>query len=87
MDNYVVGFLIIGIMLTFAGFHAIDNAWNMDSGCVDMALNGETLYSRSELYRYGVQQIFMAMMSFMMCCFIPTLRVKKNLKMTKLKNN
>lgn len=87
MHELTAIFMVLGIVLLMGGFHRIDNAWNMDSGCVDMALNGYTKYTKPELYRQGLLDIFLGMLAFILACFIPGLVVKKSLSVCGSKNN
>lgn len=78
-DIIVTGLFIAGLIGFFMGFHSIDNAWNLDSACWDMALDGESKYTKSELYRHGWQQMFNSLLAFFLSFIISVIRVKKKI--------
>jgi len=67
---------IIATVVFFIGFHSIDNAWNMSSTCWDSDLLNNQ-YTRTELYKMGLAQVFFSFVLFFISVFISNLRVKK----------
>lgn len=50
--------LVLAVFLIMAGYHNIDLAWNMDSGCMDF--NGIIYQDRQGLYTSGLHLMFSA---------------------------
>lgn len=72
-----VFFMVTGIFVFMTGFHNIDLAINMDSGCLDTALLGE-VRTKSEIYRMGVSQILLGNVFEVVAVFYSLFAVNKS---------
>ena len=69
MNNLTVILLIIGMACFVLGFHNLDIAWNMDSNCLDTALDG-TIRNRVEIYQLAIIQMFVSFFAVVACVFL-----------------
>lgn len=79
MNPYEAALVITGICVFFIGFHNLDLAFNMDSNCLDTALDGNTIRSKPELYLLSLKQLFLAMIFFIIAVFYSVYRKKKSI--------
>lgn len=75
-----VAFMFVALTVFWIGFHSVDLAYNMDSGCIDW--NGSIYQTRNDMYINGNKLMFNSMFWWFMAVivlFIPNPRVKKTL--------
>jgi hypothetical protein len=79
IETVKVFMLVCSVFCFCIGFHNLDLAWNMDSGCLDTALDGTTTRSQNEIYQLSVKQLFLAFIFSVLIFFIPNIRATKPL--------
>lgn len=79
-------FIVMALVAFFMiGFHNLDLAFNMDSGCLDTALNG-VVRNRSEMYRLALSQLLIAFFLMVTFFIISDCRVNKTLNFSDRNN-
>lgn len=78
MNNLACAIIILATIVFMIGFHNLDLAWNMDSGCLDTALFGE-VRNRNEIYQMALKQMFSGFFLSVLAIFLPDIRVNKSL--------
>lgn len=76
MNALIALMMVMAVSVFFIGFHNLDIAWNMASGCLDTGMDS-IKRSRPEIYRLSLLQLFTSAAMFVVTVFSSNVRVNK----------